>query len=258
MARRPESAISFQMPRILPGVRALLIALAVISIGVDAVNAWGPASAGEHLRNLVILHPADLWRGRVWELFTFTFFEPEPLWLLINGYMLWSFGTSLEQRWGTRRFLGFYFATTTLAGAAAALLSFAIHSLGTYPAAGAWTALEAIAAGFALTYSTAQIRLMMVLPIQARLLIPITLGMMLLSVLMTGQVLPYVVPVLALGAAVLLHNARGPRSLILRLRVLWIERKMRSRKLHVVPGLRSDGKLPAPRSGSRGSDEFLH
>ncbi len=258
MPRRPQSAVSFTMPRILPGVRALLIALAVISIGIDALVAWGSGDLGARLADLVVLHPHDLWQGRVWELVTFTLFESTPLGLLFNGLMLWMFGSQLERAWGTRRFLTFYFSSTALAGAAAAIIGLAIHSIGTTPTAGGWTSVEALCAGFALSFPTAQILFAFVIPIQARLLIPISLGITLLFVIMTGSVLPFVVPVLALGAGVLLHDARGPRGLLLRLRVLWIERKMRSRKLRVVPGLSSDGAPRVPRSASRGSDDYLH
>ncbi len=258
MARRPQSAFSFQMPRLMPGVRALIIALAVVSIGINAINAWAsPALAGT-LANLVVLHPVDIWRGHIWELFTFTFFEEQPISLLISGLMFWMFGTQLERLWGTRRFLFFYFAATALAGLVAALLGLVIHSVGQQPYAGPGSGLEALAAGFAISFATSTILAAFVFPMQARLLIPLSLGITLLYVVMTGSVLPFVVPVLALGAGVLLHGVHPPRNPWLRLRVLWFERRMRKSKLRVVPGLPTDDQLPSPRSGSRGSDEFLH
>ena len=138
------------------------------------------------------------------------------------------------------------------------MLGLVIPSIGSTPNAGGWTSIEALAAGFALSFPTSQILLAFVLPIQARMLIPISLGVTLLYAVMTGSVLPFIVPMLALGAAILLHNFRSPSNLWLRFRVRWIERKMRRSKLRVVPGIPSDEDLPSRRSGSRGSDNFLH
>ena len=259
MARRPQSAFSFSMPRLMPGVRALMIALGVISIGITALGSlFKLESLAATLSDLVVLHPGDIWRGHVWELLTFTFLETSPIGLLLTALMLWMFGTQLEQTWGTRRFLFFYFSTTALAGLAAAVLGLVIHPIALTAYSGGWISIEALSAGFALSFPTAQILLAFVIPIQARLLIPISLGITLLYVLMTGSVYPFVVPLLAVGAGVLLHDARDPRNFWLRIRVRWIERKMRGSRLRVVPGLPRDDELPSQRSGGRGSDGFLH
>ncbi len=258
MARRPQSAFSFQMPRLMPGVRALMIALGVMSISINAIAAWVSPSLGERMMGWVMFFPGDLWRGHIWELFTFTFYEGHPFGLLITGVMLWMFGTQLEEVWGTRRFLWFYFSTTALAALIASVLGLFIHSIAQGAYAGGWSSIEALVAGFALTFPTVTVFAALVLPIQARLLIPISLGVTLLFVVMTGSVIPFVVPVLALFMGVLLHNARGPKNFWLRLRVRWIERKMRGSKLRVVPGLPRDDELPQQRSGGHGSDGFLH
>jgi|GEM_PF-556854 len=259
MARRPpQSAFSFQIPRMMPGIRALLIALAMFSIGVGGVRSWISPEVGGRLEALLTLQPSDVWHGHVWELFTFTLLETTAPGFLISAVMLWIFGTQLEQLWGTRRFLFFYFSTTALAGLAAAVIGLVIAPVGHTLNAGGWASIEALCAGFALSFPTAQILLAFVLPIQARLLIPISLGITLLFVIMHGNVYGFVVPVLALGAGVLLHDARDPKNLWLRIRVRWIERKMRGSRLRVVPGLPTDEELPARRSGGRGSDGFLH
>lgn len=253
--RQPQSPFAFQVPRMMPGVRGLLIALAVFSIGLGALGSWGSGEAAGTLAEALVLRPQTLWSGHLWKLFTYTLYEAQPFGLLVTGIILWMFASPLEKAWGTRRFLTFYFSTTALAGVAGALVGLVAPSVGRFANAGGTAALEALAAGFALSFASSQVLLGFVLPIPARALIPITLGITLLYMLMTGNVAGYVVPMLALFAGVLLHDLRTPGQLLLRVRVWWIERRMRARKLSVVRDLPVD---PRPRSGSKGSDQYLH
>lgn len=258
MPPRSTQQFSFQLPKLRPGVRGLLVALAVLSIGTSAIGAWGSGELGGRLAQALALQPATLFRGHLWKLFTYTLFEPSPFGLLITGLLLWMFASALEQAWGTRRFLTFYFATTALAGVGGALIGLVAPSVGAFANVGGVASLEALVAGFALSFPSSTILFAFVLPISARALIPISLGVTLLFVLMTGDVARFVVPLLALGAGVLLVDMRTPGQLWLRLRVWWIERRMRARRLHVVKGVPEDDDLPSPRSGGRGSDNYLH
>lgn len=239
----------------MPGVRGLLIALGVFSIGLGALGSWGSGDLSGTLAEAVVLRPQLLWSGHVWKLFTYTLYEAQPFGLLITGLVLWMFASPLEKAWGTQRFLTFYFSTTALAGLGGALVGLAAPSVGRFANAGGTAAFEALAAGFALSFAQSQILLGFVLPIPARALIPLTLGITLLYVLMTGAVVGYVVPVLALFAGVLLHELRTPGQMFLRVRVWWIQRRMRARKLTVVRDLPTG---PQPRSGGRGSDQYLN
>jgi hypothetical protein len=100
---------------------------------------------------------------------------------------------------------------------------------------------------------------MFVLPIRARYLIHISVAMTLLFVIMTGAVVPFLTPIFGLVAGIaLMSRAARPRQLLLRMRVWWIDRKLKARKLRVIRGLPDDDELPQRRSGSRGSDGFLH
>ncbi len=261
MPRRPsQSAFSFQMPRLLPGVRGLMIALAAVTIAIRSLaSLFGQAELAEKLMRAVVLVPAELWHGKLWLLFSYTFFYAgDPIWFIFALAMIWMFGTPLEQQWGTRRFLGFYFASTALAGLATALLALPIHALAPVPASGVWAGAEALVAGYALTFPTLQVFAAMIIPVQARLLIPISIATMVVIVLLEGVWPMVVTPLFALLIGMALHDARGPKNLWLRLKVRWIERRMRGSRLRVVPGLPRDDELPQQRSGGRGSDGFLH
>ena len=242
-----------------PGVKYLLIALGVLSIGTTAVTAWVSRSLGDSIAAQLAFRPIDLLHGKVWQLATYTLFAPDPIGLLISGVVLWMFAGALERRWGMRRFLTFYFSAVVLAGLFIALLAIPVHALRVFPNAGSWTSIEALCAAFALSFPDDQILLMFVLPIQAKYLIHISVATTVLFVVMSGQVVPYVGPMFGLLAGIILmsHAAR-PRQLLLRMRVWWIDRKMRARKLRVIRGLPDDDELPQRRSGGRGSDGFLH
>ncbi len=53
---------------------------------------------------------AGVLRGEVWRLVTFLFLPPNTsiIWIVFSLYLLYMFGTALEARWGSRRFLIFY------------------------------------------------------------------------------------------------------------------------------------------------------
>ncbi|MFN7905559.1 MAG: rhomboid family intramembrane serine protease [Pseudobdellovibrionaceae bacterium] len=60
------------------------------------------------------LKPGEvLYQGHIWQLLTYLFFHSTSgiTHILFNGLMLWFFGSELEERWGLRKFLGYYFGT---------------------------------------------------------------------------------------------------------------------------------------------------
>ena len=69
--------------------------------------------------------PAAVFPGlHVWQLVTYMFLHVSVTHILFNMLALWMFGTELEQMWGTRYFLKFYFVTGIGAGALTVLVSF--------------------------------------------------------------------------------------------------------------------------------------
>ena len=53
---------------------------------------------------------------QLWQLFTYLFIHSSLMHLILNMFGLWMFGKSLEQLWGTKRFLIFYFLSGIGAG----------------------------------------------------------------------------------------------------------------------------------------------
>jgi membrane associated rhomboid family serine protease len=237
---------NFALPPFTRGVKWLLIATVALSILVPISGAFG-----ETLARMFAFIPGALLHGYVWQPFTYTFLNPDPLGIIFAALGLWLLGGSLEAMWGTRRFVAFYFATSVAAALATFVVGLFFTRVAQYPYFGNFVVLEALAAAFAVTLPSARIFLYFV-PIEARLLLPISAGITLLYVIFRGPT-PYLPQIFALGAGVVFAGGvRTPRQLMLRLRVWWIDRRLRSRRLRVVRG---EDDIPRGRSGS---DKYLH
>ena len=244
----PRSSIpmgNIALPPFTRGVKWLLVS--ALALSVAAVY------GGESLGPLVALRPEDVLHGHVWQLFTYTFLHRSLESIIFAALGLWLLGGSLEAMWGTRRFVTFYFATSALAALGTSIIALVWPGLAGQWYSGVAPVLNALAAAFAVTLPDATIYLV-ILPIQAKLLLPITAGITLLAMIFARSAAPYLPHALGLGAGVLFASGvRTPRQVLLRIRVWWIDRRLRSRKLRVVRG---DDDLPG--QGRSGSDKYLH
>src|SRR5713101_2941801 len=76
------------------------------------------------LTEVLGLRPSFVLRaGWLWQLATYMFLHGGIFHLLFNMLALWMFGAQLEQKWGTRYFLKFYFVTGIGAGVLTVLFS---------------------------------------------------------------------------------------------------------------------------------------
>ena len=238
MSPRGQPAMGFGVPPLTRGVKWLGGATLAVSILAAVLG-----DAGRTLARIVAFTPAELWSGYLWQPLTYTFLNRDPVGLVFALLGLWLLGASLEQRWGTRRFVSFYFATA------------ALGAVWVWPYAGNWPALEGLIAAFAVLMPSAQIFLYFV-PVKARWMLPISAGITVLYMLMTEAWWAYLPQLFGLGAGVLLAGGVGPRNLLLRVRVWWIDRRMRRSRLRVIRG-KDDEAGPFTESG-RGSDKYLH
>lgn len=101
------------------GVKWLLIAqVSIWFFGQVVLERIFPQLA---LTDFFAMKPGEvLYQGRVWELFTYMFFHSTSgiTHILFNCLMLWFFGAELEDRWGRKKFLGYFFGS----GVGAALI----------------------------------------------------------------------------------------------------------------------------------------
>ena len=102
------------------GIKSLLIAnTAMFLIQFFLQRSVGP------LFSLLALVPEQVVRSfYVWQLVTYMFLHGGLWHILWNMLALWMFGVELEQRWGTERFLRFYFLCGTGAGICVVLANY--------------------------------------------------------------------------------------------------------------------------------------
>jgi membrane associated rhomboid family serine protease len=115
----------------------------------------------------------------IWQLFTYMFLHGSIGHLLFNMLALWMFGTPLEQDWGTRRFLKFYFICGVGAGVCDTLVNVALgHQTHTIGASGA---LYGLLLAFGLLYPDTRVLMNFLFPIKAKYLVIIYGAIALLS-----------------------------------------------------------------------------
>jgi membrane associated rhomboid family serine protease len=127
-----------------PGVKGLIIANSAVFLLM-----WLVSPIGLIISKWFALVPADVvTRFFVWQLGTYLFLHAGFLHILFNMLGLWFFGKDLEDIWGTRRFLQFYFFCGVGAGLVVVLANylFADPTRGTIGASGAIYGIFLVAA----------------------------------------------------------------------------------------------------------------
>jgi membrane associated rhomboid family serine protease len=106
-------ARSYLSDRLPPGIRGLLIANGAVFL----LQYLSQGTRFEDVFSLFALQPIAVVKlFFVWQLVTYMFLHGGVWHILFNMLALWMFGRELEQTWGTKRFLRFYFFCGTSAG----------------------------------------------------------------------------------------------------------------------------------------------
>ena len=140
-----------------PAIRGLLLAN-----GAAFLLQW---TLGGQVAALFGLVPArvlqDLW---LWQTLTYMFLHGGFFHLLLNMYVLWTFGRELENQWGSAPFLWYYL----LCGWGAAVFNVLLSPNSASPSVGASGAIYGLLAAFALTFPQAVLYLYFFIPLRAR------------------------------------------------------------------------------------------
>lgn len=147
------------------------------------------------ITGFMALTPADvLFNYHIWELVTYMFAHSLQVFhILFNMLMLWLFGNELEQVWGSRRFLIYYFLTGIgaaliycLGTALYAFITGNTHSL-IIPVVGASGAIYGIMLAYGILFGDRTVYFFMIFPMKARFFV-ILMGLIEFSNLMSSQV----------------------------------------------------------------------
>jgi membrane associated rhomboid family serine protease len=102
------------------GVKWLIVSNVAIFVILTLFGRW----IGDDLRLLALAPRAVVSYFALWQLVTYLFIHSGISHLLFNMLALWMFGVPLEQTWGTKGFLKYYF----LCGVGAGLCDVALHA----------------------------------------------------------------------------------------------------------------------------------
>lgn len=123
----------------------------------------------------------------IWQFFTYMFLHTGVWHLVFNMLMLWFLGRELEEFWGTKQFLFYYFFT----GAGAGLCSF-LFSINSYiPVMGAFGAIYGLMAACAILFPESVLLLFFIFPIKMKHAIFVLAGINLLGVISGGGGIAY-------------------------------------------------------------------
>jgi membrane associated rhomboid family serine protease len=230
---------TFQTPRLptsgpastAPVTFALVVAALVVSLFTSVTER--KTGVGSGALNFQV---ARVLAGEVWRLATYPFVESNPINLMISLLVLWFFGGWFERRWGGRDFIRFFALSAVGAAVLAIPLSYAVNFLGLFQdvgiAQGPGAVLDAMLVAMALTMPDSNIMFGFVLPMRARTVVLVLLGIQLVFGIMTGAAaLSITLGGMAMGYLLITGRWR-PQRLWDALRQL---RPGRRRGLYVVP-----------------------
>ncbi|HVK40544.1 MAG TPA: rhomboid family intramembrane serine protease [Candidatus Kapabacteria bacterium] len=161
-----------------PVTKALLIAnVAIFILGfVPGGTFEGEAVPLSFMMRLYgALWPLTIELFQPWQYFTYMFLHGGFGHVFINMLVLWMFGKELEELWGSRRFLVFYLACGLGAGLVHSAMTLILDNGG--PTVGASGAIMGLMTAFALIYPNREIYIYGIIPLKAKYLLMLYVGM---------------------------------------------------------------------------------
>lgn len=232
--------------RLGPTVAKLMIGLFAIHVTFLIAIRWLDSSAALALyEDWLALSWSAVANGRVWTVATYALLHDlgDFTHVLFNLLALFFFGPPLERQWGSRAFLRF-FAISVVTGGVLQLLGDLVLGRPDVTV-GASAGMMGLLAAFAWSNPNAKILIFFVLPVSARHLVPIVLGIDLIAFLSGSRIAFFAHLGGVLGAWISLRGLTNPRIARAWFRGLatWINRRLgrRPRITLVDPGQRNPG-----------------
>jgi membrane associated rhomboid family serine protease len=220
--------------RLTPAVKWLVIGTTAIYLGQFAARYAGIEAA---LLLLLGVTPAQVvGSGFFWQVGTYMFLHStgDPMHLVLNMLGLWMFGSVLEEMWGTKKFLVFYFVCGVFGGLCVVFSGLIIPSAWTIPTIGQSACVYGLIGAFGVLFAEQNIYFYAIIPVKAKVFVWVLVAIAVLYAL-AGS--PYSFPAhmggLLMGYLLVTGNW-NPRLLWLKLRYWRLTRNRR--KLRVVDG----------------------
>jgi len=153
-----------------PGLKWLLIS----NVAVFLLIYLGGARFADDFAILALAPSAVVHHFAIWQLVTYLFLHGGIGHLLFNMLSLWMFGSMLEQDWGTRRFLKYYFYCGIAAGVCVVAVNAMLGGINWYiPTLGASGAIFGLLLAFGVMYPNQTVLMSFLFPIKAKYMVMI-------------------------------------------------------------------------------------
>ena len=156
-------------------IKGLIKHIVFITVGVYILQL---VMGENNIIKYLSFYPRLFFQGEYWRIISFLFIPPtlNPFFLFFAMYLLYIFGTALEQKWGSFKFNLYYFvgwAGTAIAG------------LVSGSAVGPYFLNLSIMLAFALLYPNFEMRLFFVLPVKIKYLAWISWGFIIINIIIS-------------------------------------------------------------------------
>lgn len=156
---------------------AILMIINAVVFVLQSILAFYQPSTFEAYWKLFALNIEQLTRGYIWQFITFQFMHGSTMHLLLNLLVLYLFGRVVEDALGRRRYLKFYLAAGFIGGLLQMCFAFLSPRYFGGSVVGASAGVFGLVAAFAMMFPDRQLLLFFVIPMSARTLLWIFLGM---------------------------------------------------------------------------------
>lgn len=148
--------------------------LILTNVAVYLIYFFGSFFRGDEILGFLKLVPVEVLHGAVWQPVTYLFLHSlgGPGHILFNMLALWMFGAPIEETWGTKRFLQYYF----LCGIGAGLCVVVANMLWGNPGVavlGASGAIYGLLLAFGMLFPEQEILIAFLFPIKAKYMVMI-------------------------------------------------------------------------------------
>jgi len=152
------------------GVKWLIIS----NVAVYLVFFFGSYVRGDEIFRSLQLVPIEVLHGEIWQLVTYLFLHSlnGPGHILFNMLALWMFGAPVEDTWGTKRFLQYYFLCGIGAGVCVVVAGLFFGDSHT-PTIGASGAIYGLLLAFGMLFPEQEILVAFLFPIKAKYMVMI-------------------------------------------------------------------------------------
>lgn len=154
-----------------PADRRPVVVPVTIAINAVVFLAWQAARFSPTLERVMaesfLVSTAHLLHGHWWTLLTAAFSHIELWHVALNMFVLWSFGTVLEQLWGATRFIVFYLVAAVVASASHCFVSTVLIGNSEISALGASGAVSGLLLAFAFLFPKHRILVFGIIPVPA-------------------------------------------------------------------------------------------